>query len=79
MIFHDKGFHRCDAKCGIEVIRHKDKAFDVIIATEVHDNPGTSITNMAEGIRVSPSSQLYIQSLMRRSPRTVFGYHPLAE
>ena len=83
MIFHYKGFHGCDAKCGLEVIRHKDKDFDVVVATELHDNPGTSITNMAEGIAtlvckefdIPPSRLLWIEHYPERpsgTPRKPF-------
>lgn len=46
MIYHYKGFFGCDSQCDIELHRHKD--FDVIVATEISSNEGTSITNMAE-------------------------------
>ena len=46
MIYDYKGFFGCACQCDIEVHRHTD--FDVVVATEVPDNEGTSITNMAE-------------------------------
>ena len=41
-----KGFWGCRSRCGLEVIRHR--SFDLVIATEMADNPGTSVTNVAE-------------------------------
>src|SRR5438552_13682293 len=42
-----RGFHGCDAWCALEILEGKDGK-TVVIATEVKDNPGTSITNAAE-------------------------------
>src|SRR5881392_1844171 len=41
------GFHGCDAWCALEILKGKDGK-TVVIATEVKDNAGTSITNAAE-------------------------------
>ena len=41
-----KGFWGCRSRCGLEVIRHR--SFDLVIATEIADNPGTSVTNVSE-------------------------------
>ena len=41
-----RGYWGRPAKCGLEVYRHEN--FTLVIATELNDNPGTSITNMAE-------------------------------
>lgn len=38
------GFHGCDCFCYIR------RNGNVVLCTEAHDNPGTSITNMAEGV-----------------------------
>lgn len=40
------GYGNRPAKCGLEVFRFSK--FSLVIATELEDNPGTSITNMAE-------------------------------
>jgi hypothetical protein len=45
-IFNYKGFWGCASKCRIRIYRNGDK--DIIIATELPDNPGTSVTNFAE-------------------------------
>ena len=47
MEYKFKGFHGCDSKCDIEIIRRGDGKI-VVIATELDDNPGTSITNIVE-------------------------------
>src|SRR5437870_4300282 len=45
--FHFYGFHGCTAWCALEILR-LDDGRTVVIATEVKDNPGTSITNACE-------------------------------
>jgi hypothetical protein len=40
------GYHGCAAFCHIAVYEHAGKT--VVVCTESEDNPGTSITNMAE-------------------------------
>src|SRR5215471_7580512 len=47
MRYNYKGFWGCDSCCDIEVHRRSDGKY-VFIATEVPDNPGTSVTNFAE-------------------------------
>jgi len=42
-----RGFHGCDAWCSLEILRGRDGQ-TVVIATELKDNPGTSVTNMCE-------------------------------
>ena len=42
MIYTYKGFHGCDSQCELEIISN------LVIATQSHENTGTSITNMAE-------------------------------
>ena len=41
-----RGFHRCDACCALEILRILDSR-SVVVATELKDNPGTSVTNSA--------------------------------
>jgi hypothetical protein len=45
--FEFRGFHGCRCVCDLEVIPIADGR-TVVIATEREDNPGTSITNVAE-------------------------------
>lgn len=47
-IFHYKGFHGCDSKCGLEIKSNGTKV--TVILTELDDNSGTSVTNMVEQI-----------------------------
>ena len=47
MRYDYKGFWGCDSCCDIEAHRRTDGKY-VFIATELPDNPGTSITNYAE-------------------------------
>lgn len=42
MIYNYKGIRGCDCKCDIEIREN------IVIATELKENPGTSITNWAE-------------------------------
>ena len=45
--FEYRGFHGCQSFCKVEVIPVADGR-TVVIATELADNPGTSVTNVAE-------------------------------
>jgi hypothetical protein len=42
-----RGFHGCASWCKLEILRLSDGR-SAVIATELMDNPGTSITNAAE-------------------------------
>jgi hypothetical protein len=54
---HDyKGFWGCDSCCEIEVHRRSDGKY-VFIATELPDNPGTSVTNFAEHLATAMRRQ----------------------
>ena len=46
LIYKYKGFHRFKSKCRIRI--YKTSNNDIVIATELKDNPGTPITNYAE-------------------------------
>ena len=41
-----RGYHGCPSYCWLRIYTAPDRT--VVIATEVNENPGTSITNMAE-------------------------------
>ena len=45
-IFHYKGFGNCDSQCRIRIYESSEKT--VVIATELDENEGTSITNVCE-------------------------------
>jgi hypothetical protein len=47
MRYDYKGFWDCHPSCDIEVHRRSDGKY-VFVATELPDNPGTSVTNYAE-------------------------------
>ena len=50
MTFPYKGFHGCDSRCRIRIFAPDEgetKPY-VVIASELEDNKGTSVTNMAE-------------------------------
>lgn len=49
--FDYKGYHGCESHCFIEIFSHEE--YVLVIATEAHDNKGTSITNAAEHIATS--------------------------
>jgi hypothetical protein len=63
-----RGFHGCDGWCALEILRAKDGK-TVVIATEVKDNPGTSITNVCEQLAywvcvefsIDPSQLIWIE------------------
>ena len=48
MIYHYKGYRGCASRCDILINKQGDQV--VVLATELTDNPGTSITNMAEDL-----------------------------
>ena len=56
MRYNYKGFWNCDSCCDIEVHRRSDGKY-VFVATELLDNPGTSVTNFAEHLATAMRSQ----------------------
>jgi hypothetical protein len=79
-----RGFHGCDAWCALEILKVKDGR-TVVIATEVENNPGTSVTNAAEQLAcqvcvefsIDPSQLVWIEHYgypapgeLDRHPRT---------
>jgi hypothetical protein len=44
--FQYRGFHGCPCVCSLEILRLADGR-TAVIATELEDNPGTSVTNVA--------------------------------
>ena len=56
MRYHYKEFRGCDSCCDIEVHRRGDGKY-VFVATELHDNPGTSVTNFAEHLATAMRRQ----------------------
>jgi hypothetical protein len=56
MRYNYKGFWGCDSCCDIEVHWRTDGKY-VFIATEVPDNPGTSVTNFAENLATAMRRQ----------------------
>ena len=63
-----KGFWGCDSCCDIEVHRRSDGKH-IFVATELPDNPGTSVTNHAEHLatamrkeyRLKPEDVIWIE------------------
>lgn len=55
MLFKYKGFHGCDCVCDIEVYDN------IVIATEISQNEGTSITNVAEDLAKQVCDKFAIQ------------------
>jgi len=47
--FEFRGFHGCRCVCSLEILLLGDRR-NAVIATEREDNPGTSITNVAENL-----------------------------
>src|SRR5215470_19803845 len=56
MRYDYKGFWSCDSCCDIEVHRRNDGKY-VFVATELPDNPGTSVTNFAEHLATAMRRQ----------------------
>ena len=56
MRYDYKGFWNCDSCCDIEVHRRSDGKY-VFVATELPDNPGTSVANFAEHIATAMRRQ----------------------
>jgi len=56
MRYDYKGFWNCDSCCDIEVHRRGDGKY-VFVATELPDNPGTSVTNFAEHLATAMRGQ----------------------
>ena len=87
MIIDYIGFHGCEAKCDIEVYRTPRVAGippeTLVVATELPDNHGTSITNAAEDLatavcrvlEVSPQGFHWIEHYPDRGSR----HQPIAE
>ena len=82
--YHFRGFHGCDACCALEILKGKDGR-TVVIATEVKDSPGTSITNACEHLAywvcvefsIDPSQLVWVEHYgypapgdSKRRPRT---------
>ena len=55
-----KGFRDCDSVCRLRIYRNDDKNSVLVVASELHDNPGTSITNMAESLATMVCRQYHI-------------------
>ena len=45
-VFLYRGFHACPSYCWLRIYTTPGRS--IVLATEMHDNPGTSITNAAE-------------------------------
>ena len=50
-LFLYRGFHACLSYCWLRVYTAPGQS--VVLATEMHDNPGTSITNAAERLEMN--------------------------
>ena len=72
-VFHYKGFHGCDCKCGLRIVPLTDGRV-VVICSELPDNPGTSVTNFAEELaglvcaeyRIEPKQLVWIEYYVDR-------------
>jgi hypothetical protein len=53
-----EGYHGCESRCRLQV--YEEAGFPpVIVATELDDNPGTSVTNMAEYLAAAAVGRLF--------------------
>ena len=74
-----RGYHGCPSYCWLRIYTAPDRT--VVIATEVDDNPGTSMTNMAAHLatEVTPTFGLPLDALVwieHYPARRVIGGHP---
>ena len=60
-IYHYRGYHGCDSKCGVEIIEDRNGQVTVIF-TELLCNQGTSITNMIEKL----ATEIYYKYLSHK-------------
>ena len=58
--FRFRGLHGCRSHCDLEIISLDDRR-TVIIATERSDNPGTSVTNIAEVLATLVCAMLEVE------------------
>ena len=72
MEYHYEGFRGCHSVCDLDVVR--GKFLTLVVCTERPDNPGTSVTNMAERLamcvaeeqQISPDDMIWIERYPRR-------------
>ena len=75
-----RGFHGCASWCALEILTLKEGR-TVVIATEIVDNPGTSITNVCEHLAywvcvefsIDPSKLIWIEHYGYPSPVKSIG------
>ncbi len=69
MLYHYRGFHGHRSKCDLEIVRSSSKT-PLVICTELPDNPGTSVTNLAatlatriceENETIDPGALLWVE------------------
>ena len=68
MLYHYKGFGGCESQCDLEI--HKN----LVIVTEIPENEGTSVTNVAEQLatqicekfKIDPSKLIWIEHYPER-------------
>jgi len=76
-IYTYKGYHGCDSKCGLAINGN------IVMVTEIEDNEGTSITNMAERLatqiirefNIRPEKLIWIEHYPERGSK----YDPFLE
>jgi hypothetical protein len=54
-VYEYRGYHGCESRCRIRIYRPQGKSLVIIASEEADQNPGTSITNMAEQIATDVS------------------------
>ena len=63
-----RGFHDCESHCSLEILRSPSRP-TIVIATEMEDNSGMSVTNVCEHLasrvcvdfKIDPSSLVWIE------------------
>ena len=74
MLYQYPGFHECPSHCDLEILRRS--VTPLVICTELADNPGTSVTNMAEHLAtrvyeddpsMAPEHLIWVEHYLERS------------
>lgn len=74
MRYKYEGYFKCESQCDLDIYRYDEGV--VVVATEIDENEGTSVTNMAEGLAtvvckdwgIDPQTLIWIEHYPDRDP-----------
>ena len=74
MLYKFRGFHGCLSECDLDIVRSSSKT-TLVICTELPDNPGTSVTNLAAELATNtrPSTRPLYCGLSTTHPKPCAG------